>query len=296
MFKKIMAAVMLIATVFTASNAGAVKIGSKIDNVYHTDIVAYINNYAIPSYAANGTSVIVAEDLRNFGFDVVWDSYARTLSITRNTIVNPSPMDVRKTGKPGSKMTDMLYTDIKVYANGIQIPSYAINGYTMIPIESLTMLGTCNWVPEQRAIKLWVDGLNIRNTMQSVEQYSGDLTGVWVNPDYPDNYSVIVYAQQGNRISMFIEAVKGYGSALAQANVENVEVKDGKAVFRFTDSFGYTGTGTMIFSGDTMTVSYSNLQGNQWWSIEAGGNMTYKKTKNMSEIDFSWFDRNDYNF
>ena len=41
----------------------AYKIGDYIGTVYHTDIVAYINNYAIPSYAANGTSVVVAEDL-----------------------------------------------------------------------------------------------------------------------------------------------------------------------------------------------------------------------------------------
>ena len=30
----------------------AYKIGDYIGTVYHTDIVAYINNYAVPSYAA----------------------------------------------------------------------------------------------------------------------------------------------------------------------------------------------------------------------------------------------------
>jgi len=145
------------------------EIGDKIGTVYNTDIVAYINNYAVPSYAANGQSVIVVEDLRNFGFDVVWDEGSRTLSVFRNEELYPAAMNVRKKGITGSYFCDLLHTDISVYANGVKIPSYAINGYTVIPIESLTVFGICNWVPEQRAVKLWVDGLNIRYDMQEVQ-------------------------------------------------------------------------------------------------------------------------------
>ena len=148
--------------------ANAENIGAKTGTVYNTDIVAYINNYALSSYAANGTSVIVAEDLRNFGFDVVWNEAERTLAISRNSDTTPNEMSVVKHGTPGSEFSDLLYTDIAVYANGARIPSYAINGYTMIPVESLTMFGECFWVPEQRALKLWVDGLHIRPDMQAV--------------------------------------------------------------------------------------------------------------------------------
>ena len=158
----------LLASLAAITPVNAEIIGDKTGTVYNTDIVAYINNYAIASYAANGTSVIVAEELRYFGFDVEWNETERSLSITRNTETQPDEMNVLKQETPGSEFSDILYTDIAVYANGVRIPSYAINGYTMIPMESLTMFGECYWIPEQRALKLWVDGLNIRPTMQPV--------------------------------------------------------------------------------------------------------------------------------
>lgn len=173
-------------------------VGKVIGTAYHTDIIAYINNYAIPSYAANGTSVIVAEDLRNFGFDVVFDNNSRTLNITRNQTVYPSQMNFEKSPYPSTKFTNILYSDIAVYANGIKIPSYAINGYTMVPIESLTMLGTCNWVAEQRSIKLWVDGLHIRNSMQNIKtEFSEDtaynMVEQWIINQYGNPNSVNLY-------------------------------------------------------------------------------------------------------
>ncbi len=148
------------------------KIGDSIGTVYNTDIVAYINNYAIPSYAANGQSLIVVEDLVNFGFNVRWDSALRTLFITRNSNITPNVMDVEKQGVPGSKLTDLLYTDIIVSANGYTIPSYSINGYTLISLEGLWMFGEINWVESQRAIKLWINDFHVRTEMQPVGVYS----------------------------------------------------------------------------------------------------------------------------
>lgn len=147
------------------------KVGDNIGTVYNTDIVAYINHYAIPSYAVNGTSCIVAEDLKNFGFDVIWDNASRTLSISRNSETNVSQMTVSKVGAPASKFADLLETDIGVYGNNVKITSYAINGYTMIPIEELTMFGTCDWVESERALKLWVDNLHVNNVKQYVSPY-----------------------------------------------------------------------------------------------------------------------------
>lgn len=170
--KKILTLIITISMIFTLSAPliTEAKVGDVIGTAYHTDIVAYINHYAIPSYAVNGTSVIVAEDLRNFGFDVVWNQNLRSLTISRNSSIYPKQMDFSKIGKSGSKFANLLSTDITVYAKGIKLKSYAINGYTMIPIESLTMFGTCSWVPEQRAVKLWVDGLHIRSSMQQISK------------------------------------------------------------------------------------------------------------------------------
>lgn len=153
------------------STAVQAKVGDIIGAAYHTDIVAYINHYAIPSYAVNGTSCIVAEDLKNFGFDVLWNNSARTLSISRNSSTSVSQMNFSKSGSPSDKFADLLETDITVYANNIKLTSYSISGYTMIPLEELTMFGTCSFIESERALKLWVDNLHIRTVKQYVQSY-----------------------------------------------------------------------------------------------------------------------------
>lgn len=168
--KKITALLSATALGMSAVTVGAADIGDVIGTVYHTDIVAYINNYAIPSYAANGTSVVVAEDLREYGFDVEWNDDLRRLTITRNSDALPRGMEFTKNGVPSTAFTDMLYTDIEVYADGVKIPSYAINGWTMIPLESLTMFGGYVWDNDSRTLKLTVDGLGMRDDTQSVDE------------------------------------------------------------------------------------------------------------------------------
>ena len=180
----LMMVVMLLSITVHAKN------GDKVGVALNTDIVVYINNYAVPSYAVNGTSCIVAEDMRNFGFDVVWNNTARTLSIYRNSDIYVNGMSFSKDAKPGSVFANILETDIAVYANDIKITSYAMNGYTMIPVEELTMFGVVNWVGEERALKLWVDGLHIRETMQYVEQYKEPA------PTYVPTYTPTTYQSQ----------------------------------------------------------------------------------------------------
>ena len=183
--------------VFTFAMTGiSAKVGDVIGSALHTDIVAYINNYAISSYAVNGQSCIVAEDLRNYGFDVSWNDFTRSLSITRNANISVDEQFVSKDGATGSFCADILETDIVVFANGVQIPSYAINGYTMIPMEHLTCFGEVYWVSEERALKLWVDGLHIRNSMQYVIPYAAPVYTSPGNSYYEDGdnmYSSTVY-------------------------------------------------------------------------------------------------------
>ena len=92
----------------------AAKVGDVVGEAQNTDIVAYINNYAIPSYAVNGQSCIVAEDLRCFGFDVVWNDQSRTLTITKSAEPYMAEMNFTKTLARGSFFANVLETDIIV--------------------------------------------------------------------------------------------------------------------------------------------------------------------------------------
>ena len=219
--------VLLLTSIFTgiSFNVYALKAGDVTGKVYNTDIVAYINNYAVPSYAANGVSLIVAEDLRNFGFDVVWDGVERSLTITRNSNTTVSEMDFKKSNKPNSVFSNLLYSDVAVYAGDVKIPSYAINGYSMIPLESLTMFGEVFWIPEQRALKMWVDGLHIRSTMQEV-----------IKEDSAEDFYVYNGLYEGGGV--FIPRENAY-IGLWTAVLDNVTSESMKVMFSVNESDYY---------------------------------------------------------
>lgn len=139
--------------------------GDIIGYAKYTDISAYINHYPINSYNINDYTAVVAEDLRNYGFDVVWDGEARSLSVTRNdsaTEILPYGNIYKYSSVAGREYVPYLETDIKTYVNGNAVESFNINGQTCIYIDSLAPYGNVVWVPEIRAIKLWIEGLPMK--------------------------------------------------------------------------------------------------------------------------------------
>ncbi|MGN1116829.1 MAG: hypothetical protein ACI4TH_09685 [Candidatus Ornithomonoglobus sp.] len=128
----------------------------------YTDIGAYINNYPISAYAVNGKMAVVAEDLKDYGFNVVWNGDARRLDISRNSGVSGlQRRDVYKhTAATGTRFSDIYQTDIKVYYDGIQLESYALNGYTLVLLNDVAELaGNGEWDEGARAFKVWLDGM-----------------------------------------------------------------------------------------------------------------------------------------
>lgn len=55
------------------------EIGDIIGNILYTDIVTYFDGEKIDSFNLNGQTGIIVENLRNYGFDVVWDGEERKL-------------------------------------------------------------------------------------------------------------------------------------------------------------------------------------------------------------------------
>ena len=144
------------------------KIGDIITYTKHTDICAYVNNYIIPSYNIEGYTGIVAEDLRNYGFNVIWNEHERTLSISRNcdvtTITEYLTPTETEPSKLGKNADAVLETDIKAYVNGAEVKSYNIGGQTIIIFDVLSAFGGVEWNEYSRKIKLWInDGLNKSN-------------------------------------------------------------------------------------------------------------------------------------
>lgn len=164
----ILSAIMLVLQFVPAYGA----IGDVEGYTTYTDILAYINNYLIESYNINGYTVVIAEDLVNYGFNVEWNDENRTLNITRNYEQNEiTPYSTPYETAPnmvGKSALPILSTDIRTLVNGVEAKSYNIDGRTVVDIESLTAFGPVNWEPDFRYIKVWIeDGLEIRYYAQS---------------------------------------------------------------------------------------------------------------------------------
>ena len=162
-----------ITIVFTLLLMGNVCYANEdLGNAIYTDIVTYINHVPIQSHNFNGKTLIVAEDLTHFGFDVKWNEYKRTLTITRNK--NTNTIDIPFVTCPtndeiGKKEFTVTTTDVEVYTGNYKYSSYGgIAGYTLIDINDLACIDNVSivWVPEVRALKIWIeDGLEMHNSM-----------------------------------------------------------------------------------------------------------------------------------
>ncbi len=121
-----------------------------------SDIQAYINFVFIPSFNYEGSTYIVAEDLSQYGYDVVWDGTARTLKIARKAdkaviaseASNPSVSYTIE----ASDVTTLLYNkDTNGYDT---ITSYNIGGKTIVKITDIG--GGATWDPVERIIDITV--------------------------------------------------------------------------------------------------------------------------------------------
>ncbi len=210
---------LVLAMVLVLSSFGMVaQAGGVVGQALHTDIVAYINHFAIPSYIVNGTSVIVAEDLRNFGFNVDWDPYDRSLNIYRNGSETIGQFRyVSKDQPTGAVYCNIYYSDIVVWAEGKQITSYNIDGLTMIPMEELTMLGEIAWDGNARTLKMWVDGLKYIDPAQPVSKkyYPGtsipDFGWVTTTPCVNHDGDYWFYVADNNNLQTYIEYIEDAG-------------------------------------------------------------------------------------
>lgn len=134
--------------VFSIS-ASAIALGTVIGHTLYTDIVADIDGHPIRSFNVDNHTVVVAEDLRAYGFDVIWHAKERWLEIVRpvkdgepkTPKVYPDYKPSVPAGKIGTPAHNILYTDIVTTIAGDKVESWNINGETVIPFRELARYG-----------------------------------------------------------------------------------------------------------------------------------------------------------
>lgn len=142
-------------------------LGEIVGAYVYTDIVAYINGRPVRSYNIDGWTGIVAEDLRNFGFDVYWNADERTLEVGNSYFYSPENWEQDMEGygevnrdyffetnsKPVGTFAGNIYnTDIKTFVAGDEVKAFNIGGQTIIYIDELIRFGDVVWNEEERKI------------------------------------------------------------------------------------------------------------------------------------------------
>lgn len=172
MKKKITKILILTLVLTSIHSVASAKIGDIIGYAKYSDISAYINHYPITSYNINDYTAVVAEDLQNYGFNVEWNGEARSLSITRNNDakqITPYGTVYKYSYKSGQNSYPYLETDIATYVNGQKVEIFNIDGKTCLYMDDLAPYGEVVWVPEVRALKMWIEDLPI-NAYNAVEE------------------------------------------------------------------------------------------------------------------------------
>lgn len=83
----LMTAIMLFMIILPVS----ANVGDIVGKIYSTDIASDIDDMPIQSYNIGGKTVIIAEDLANYGFKVVWNEAGRRLDIHTGKIPENPP-------------------------------------------------------------------------------------------------------------------------------------------------------------------------------------------------------------
>lgn len=155
--KKLLFFIILLIGLFSVPTASAAVIGE----VLSTDIGSLIDDQPIESYNINDYTYVIAEDLRAYGFDVIWDGDARTLSIYHDVhkgyeiTLDKQKINIKKSDIPQRQHRfDVFSTDIKTYLDGKQITAYNIDGQTLIQIDELAQYGEFYYDDTKRLVDL----------------------------------------------------------------------------------------------------------------------------------------------
>lgn len=136
-----------------------------------SDIKAFIDYTPIRSYNVDGYTYVIAEELRNYGFDVIWNNDERTLKISRKELTTPiyTKELFDADSDPVSSSYIIYPTDIKTYLNDIEANSFNIGGQTVIQIDELSRCGNFEWDAENREVKVMIYEAELQNLYEQAE-------------------------------------------------------------------------------------------------------------------------------
>lgn len=209
----------------------AAETGTIVNYALYTDIVAQIDGHPLRSYNVNGRTTVVAEDLRAYGFRVLWEPEDRALKVERATGPSgqletperwPEYVPEPPAGPAGSRAQNILSTDIKTYVAGSQVESFNINGETLIWLSDLAPYGAVKYDGESRTasltlgdpVQLRLDGLvkeigdwkALGGSQSSYELYSNEygalFVGYWTGTPHGTACQMVFVKNSGTAVDV----------------------------------------------------------------------------------------------
>ncbi len=187
-----------------------------LGNSIYTDIATYINHYPIPSYHFKNLTLIVAEDLENYGFNVKWNEYAQSLTITRNKDKKISELvtfrpETYLIGQKNLTITDthikVFYKSYRYYNNPqfYQLSAFygyvsdTSNGKILINVDDLSCFDntTVVWCPDIKAMKVWIeDGMPVNSSFDNLRRFDWNIEVIYTGTfdDLGETYYWYEYA------------------------------------------------------------------------------------------------------
>ncbi len=147
----------LLAASLCFGSAAFAKSGDIAGEYYSTDIITSLNGYEIDAINIGGQTLISAENMRYYSFEVYWDSEARRLDVSRTThATNGTPPTVEHSALPsGTPIGNYFETDIVTFLDGTPITAYNLGGRTYIHAEQMREFGyVVDWNADMRRLDI----------------------------------------------------------------------------------------------------------------------------------------------
>lgn len=250
MTKKLIIILILMVLSTSGMVFGENQVGDVIGDVLYTDIELIVNDQKLESFNINGVTAMYVKDLKNHGFSVHWDGENRIITAKQDSPIKrdlPDAQVASSNKSVGEVIDHVLYTDIKLYIEGLSIESFNINGSTAMYVRDLNYFDyDVQWNGDQRKIYVDYEKININQ-----EDYKSGIAkkifddgsiyeGSWENNQF-DGYGTYTFSDRSR-----IEGLFSQGSIKNEGSFYNPK---GNLVYEgdFNDGFAFEGEGTYYY-------------------------------------------------
>lgn len=237
--QKIIIEIVILTSIIVNGVISFAQIGDVTDIIYTTDIMTFVDNKPINSFAISGKTMIALEDLKNYGFSVSYDDSIRTLFVTKTHDTTGNINALVERGSVGNIVGYVYETDIEAVVNGAKVDAYAIDGKMVAAVEDLGVYAdvpitaestgvferkmTYRYNNDERNLYLYTDGngyLETHSYEDMVREHNYGSGNLLVTEDYAIHFWSIVNRFDPNSGSFY--AYISYKNGADEVNLTEV--------------------------------------------------------------------------